>query len=255
MTKMAEAPHNGPLIVVTRDALAGPVHVVQLAAMLAQLRRGSLHGLFIEDEDLLTVAGLPFSQEVLHAGGRTRDFSNQHLERSMARMAAEFRHSLAQQAETLSISWTFSSTRRSRAAMTLVQNTPADLLIISPATGQTNRENRIRRILLLEPQQPAVQKALLNVLEAGPPCPTEITALTDYPQRGSGEPQVEHLPLQQLQQTNSGLSLQTAAAADLERLLATPGQRPDLVLLPRDSDTAEIAACLRFARCPVIVAS
>ncbi|MEP5765687.1 MAG: hypothetical protein ABJ308_13920 [Halieaceae bacterium] len=253
MTKTTEAAPEpaSPVIVVGVSAIAGPAAVIQLAAMLAQLRRGSLHGLFIEDEDLLNVAGLPFSQEILQFGGQARDFSNLNLERTMARLAAEFRRLLVQQAESRSLSWTYSSIRSNRGG--LVETTPADLLIISPAAGKSPGTAIPQRILLLGADRPSVQKALLSVLEASRPGPIELIIATTG--RAVADKILEQLNLNQLQQAWPGLNWRTVSATDPAQLLTTAKLRPSLVVLPRDSGPSDINTCLRLASCPVVVAS
>ena len=136
-------------IVVTIDTSACAPPAIALAAALARARQQALHGLFLEDEDLLRVARLPFSQEFHRVGGRARAMSSPQLERAMARLAGEFRAALERQASQFAVSWSYSTMRGNRthfAASPAAHN--AELLVIAAPVEQT--ANRPEHILVLD---------------------------------------------------------------------------------------------------------
>ena len=62
---------SGPIerVVVTLDAASENRPAIDTAARLAARTRTPLHGVFVEDEDLLHLAGLPFARQVTIGGG------------------------------------------------------------------------------------------------------------------------------------------------------------------------------------------
>ena len=71
-------------IVVTVDIESHLPSTIELAVAIAASQQGALHGLFIEDEDLLRAASLPFAREVPLTGGKPRTFDDRMLERNLA---------------------------------------------------------------------------------------------------------------------------------------------------------------------------
>ncbi len=65
---------RGRVVLRMRGGAASPL-AVEAAMRLARAFRGELRGLFIEDEDLLSLAGLPFAQEISLTGRRSRPLS------------------------------------------------------------------------------------------------------------------------------------------------------------------------------------
>jgi hypothetical protein len=69
-------------VVVSLDAVSEAGPAIDTAARLAARWRVPLHGLFIEDEELIGFAGLPFARQVTLATGReplTRDHIEDHF--------------------------------------------------------------------------------------------------------------------------------------------------------------------------------
>ena len=108
---MTDQPNPDGFILVSLDTLRGDVGALERLAEIAALLQRRLHGLYIEDEDLLTIAGLPFTREInLH----TRDESNlerNQLEQQMRAMARQAEAMLAQSAERWGVEWQFQQVR------------------------------------------------------------------------------------------------------------------------------------------------
>ena len=85
-------------VVVTGDIESSLTKTLDLAIALALASKSELHGLFIEDLNLLRAASLPFVQEVILASGRPRVLDNQQVLRSYEVRSRSFRQSLARQA-------------------------------------------------------------------------------------------------------------------------------------------------------------
>ena len=203
-----------PDIVVALDTGAPAAPAIALAATLARIRKRALRGLFIEDEDLLKVARLPFSREILHHGRESRSLNDSELERGMARLAGEFRAALESAARQQSLHWDFASLRRAP------------------------------RILLLNGDRPAGIEALASLLEAPEYAEADLLVHGKFDadalnQALAGHPKVTR---------------RLMGAPALPELLTGARYRPSLVLLARDAEQAELDACLGLADCPVILA-
>lgn len=78
--------HTGDLrghVVLRMCGKAANPLITQMAARLARAFHGELRGLFVEDEDLLALAALPFAAEISLSGGRARALSVDMIEREM----------------------------------------------------------------------------------------------------------------------------------------------------------------------------
>lgn len=79
--------------------------LLEQAARLAALVHGRLEVVFIQDDDLLQVASLPFSREVVLHTGMVRSLSRERLRQEANREFEQFRTVLQQMAGRLQIHW------------------------------------------------------------------------------------------------------------------------------------------------------
>ena len=100
-----------PRIVVAVDASAASRLVLELAADLAVTLHTSLAGLYVEEEDLLHAAGLPFAREVRARSGQVGPFTVPDLERHWRALANEARSALTHAAQARQIAWSFEVVR------------------------------------------------------------------------------------------------------------------------------------------------
>jgi len=73
---------RGKVVLRMRGGAANPL-IVEAALRMAQAFRGELHGLFVENKDLLALADLPFATEVSLTGHRSRALSLDLVRREM----------------------------------------------------------------------------------------------------------------------------------------------------------------------------
>lgn len=100
-----------PRIVVAVDASTASLLALELAADLAAALRTSLAGLYVEEEDLLHAAGLPFVREVRAQSGRAAPFTADDLERHWRALASDARNALTRAAEARQLAWSFEVVR------------------------------------------------------------------------------------------------------------------------------------------------
>jgi nucleotide-binding universal stress UspA family protein len=98
-------------ILVALDASPQSLAALQAAAQLATALHTELHGLFVEDTDLLCMCALPFSREIGSFSAQPRPLDSRVIERQLRARANLLRQRLAQVAETLQLPWSFQVAR------------------------------------------------------------------------------------------------------------------------------------------------
>ncbi len=235
----AKTTDDSIVVTIDSDAQAGPA--IALAAALAKARKRALRGLFIEDLDLLNVARLPFTREVMRLGRETRDLRGLDLERSMARLAAEFQALLESEAREQALRCSFSRIRSSKRLLPREDAALAELLVIAPpARRRTSRSNRI---LLLNGDHAAVLAALATVLENN--ADAELLVHGEF----------DAATLNDILARHPRVTRRLMGGPALEELLVNPRYRPSLVLMSRQADPSEMETCLRLSDCPLVLAA
>lgn len=130
---------NGPAVappikrvVVPLDATSESHAAIDTAARLAARAHATLHGIFIEDEDLLHVASLPFTRQTTLGTG-VEELTREHVELHLRAAAERARQDLSAAARRHGVETTFEIVRgRSVSALSLA--TEHDLVV---AGGQS----------------------------------------------------------------------------------------------------------------------
>jgi hypothetical protein len=97
-------------IVVALDAVSENHAAIGAAARLAARRKIRLHGVFIEDDELIRLARLPFARQVTLGGG-VESLTLQQAERQLRAFAERARRDLAASARRHTIEWSFEIVR------------------------------------------------------------------------------------------------------------------------------------------------
>ncbi|MDT8449459.1 MAG: universal stress protein [Wenzhouxiangellaceae bacterium] len=139
-------------ILVAVDSSAGGLAALQQAAELARRIDAELSGLFIEDEDLVRLAGLPFARELPAGGGEWRPLSTEVMERDLARLARDLERELEVLAGRLEIPWRFRRRRGRVATELLAACSECELVAVGTAgmRGGPSRLGSTARRLLAE---------------------------------------------------------------------------------------------------------
>ncbi|MCF8471101.1 MAG: hypothetical protein K9G30_09985, partial [Parvibaculum sp.] len=115
-----------PHIVVGLDTSFIAREALSLAARLAASLDARLSGVFVEDENLLALAALPFAREISFSG-EVRGVDPERMLRAMKAQAGSARRMLALAATEQNVEWSF-AVRRGR---------PLAPLAVGPAAGDT----------------------------------------------------------------------------------------------------------------------
>ena len=101
------------------------------AVRLAQQLQVALTGIFVEDDDLLRSARLPFATETPLGGGEERALDTGGLERALRARARGLEADLARLASAARVQWAFRTVRGRRVPALLAETQPSDLLFLS----------------------------------------------------------------------------------------------------------------------------
>jgi nucleotide-binding universal stress UspA family protein len=109
------------------------------AVALAVRLDAELVGLFVEDENLLRWAQLPFAREfgALYASGRALDVAS--VERMLRAQAAVMRRELERHASTSRLKWSFRVARGSIASQVIAAGEEADLIVVGRGEESAKR--------------------------------------------------------------------------------------------------------------------
>ncbi|XOZ33619.1 universal stress protein [Halomonadaceae bacterium KBTZ08] len=118
---------------------------LETAVDLAALLDIELQGLFIEDENLLKMAELPFTREVGATSAATRPLDSQTLERRLKREAQQLEQHLALQAQGRRLRWGFQVRRGSLPEAALSSVSPQDLVTMGKVGWSSSRGEHLGR--------------------------------------------------------------------------------------------------------------
>lgn len=126
-------------IVVALDASPHSLAALRAAAQFAAIMQTELHGLFVEDSDLLRLCALPFCQEIGSFSATVRTIDNQSVERQLRVLASSIERTLAQVAGQLNVRWSFQVKRGGVTTELLAAAENSALLSMGRASRHSSR--------------------------------------------------------------------------------------------------------------------
>lgn len=126
-------------IVVGLGAAPRSQTALRAAAEIAARTETELLALFVEDVNLLQLAGLPFAREVGFPSAVTRAIDTVMMERSLRALAQAAERSLAEIARGTPLRWSYRVARGALMSEVLALATETDLVIASAVAGWTPR--------------------------------------------------------------------------------------------------------------------
>lgn len=179
---MARAEADIPIarILVALDASRESMAALEAAAALAAELQAELAGLFIEDIEVLHLAGLPFAREMGFAGRGQRPMDPQSVERQFRVMAASARRALESAAGPRRLRWSFRIVRGRVEKELLSAAEQSDMVAVGKAArpqrsgrrlGSAARAMAVRgpaAVLLTEAARPARGARIAIVYDASP---------------------------------------------------------------------------------------
>jgi hypothetical protein len=120
-------------VVIACDPVGDNRSSIEAAARLAACWNAALHAVFVQDEGLLRLAGLPFSRHIGLGGGISENFDVDAILHQFAANAERVRSMLEAAAREYDIGWSFDIVRGDRTVSTL-SLADRDLLVIEDAS-------------------------------------------------------------------------------------------------------------------------
>ena len=268
-------------VVLAADAGSYSVTSVSLAVALASSAGSLLQGLFVEDEDLLQITGLPCSREITLTTATERSTSSEQMQRSLRRVAHQFRQTLQQQAQALQVAWCFDTMRGrvrdiglqpesdvtytilanplahrlqptrlqpTRLQPTRLQPTRLQPTRLQPTRLQPTRPQVARKILLLGDTSPAQDQALEMLIERYGHEDIELT-LAENGHDGGKKPATERW----LQRYSRRITLTGLPVKELLARLGQPGLAYDFAILAGYGRGDDKSLLIKALRCPIIL--
>ncbi len=130
-------------ILVALDASTHSLAALQAAAGLAAALQAELIGLFVEDENLLHLAGLPFAHEVLSPSATRQRMSSHKMEQQLRLQAWQARQALEAAAERVNARWHFRIIRGQVTDSVLKAALEADLLALGRVSRPLSPRTRL----------------------------------------------------------------------------------------------------------------
>jgi hypothetical protein len=242
---------SGRRVIVTVDTQSCLPPTIDLAVALAAATECALHGLFVEDLDLLSVAKLPFIQEVPLSGGRPRSMDDRQLQRSLNAFSSQFRQALETQAQKFSLSCSYSVVRGHRRQLEFDDVHQGDFLIHGQALLPRARVHGQQRIVLLGQKLAPLLPALEAILQKSSGLRTELLVLAEP---GQGQDSI-FAELQELLSRFADVVPVVLPADSLPRLAASGSAAIDCIIASRNTQSIPLTEVLQVASCPVIVAA
>jgi len=166
-------------ILVALDASHHSLAALRAAVELAGSLEAELHGLFVEDVNLLRAARLPGAQEIQYPFNAVARLDQARMERLLRAQAEQARRALAKACTKKQIAWSFRVVRGNVASQVLEAAKEADLLslgrasrplILRAQTGSTARAvtTQCSRSVLLLPRDAQIRPPIVALYDESP---------------------------------------------------------------------------------------
>jgi len=119
-------------VCVALEAVSSGGTALDIAANLARELEAELAGFFIEDENVLRAAALPFARDVGFGSGVSRPMRPEEMQRALRTQAEALKTSLAATAGQLGVRWSFTTVAGAGVAPMLDRVTKLDLTVLEP---------------------------------------------------------------------------------------------------------------------------
>ena len=121
-------------ILVALDASTHSLAALNAAAEMAANMQAELIGLYVEDENLLHLAGLPFAHEVHSQSAESEPMDSDKMQQELKLQASQARRALEEAANRVNARWSFRVVRGQVTASVLAAALDADLLAMGRAS-------------------------------------------------------------------------------------------------------------------------
>lgn len=184
MSRTVPPPMPKEQILIALDARGDHLESLRLAIAWATQTQAELLGLFVEDEDLLQVAELPYAWEVRLWSAQERQLDGQAMARSLRALASRVRGDLAREAKQAQLRWSFQTRRGHPLEVVLAARGEAAALVVGGRRrgrplGKAGQPEAVPSGLgLVLTDSPAAQRALEVALAIARGAGLDLESLT-----------------------------------------------------------------------------
>ena len=238
-------------VMLAADVSSYSVTTVTLAVEMAASVQTGLLGLFVEDEDLLRVAGLPCTREITLTTTRERPTSTHQMQRSLQAAALQFKKSLQKEAQASQIAWHFDTVRGRMRDIGLKPHLDVSYTIVSRPVShqlQSGQVRKTRRILLILDDSPRQQHALDVVLRRFQREKVELTVVGEDP-----DIDLSSILTAGTEDKHGAITIKSIPRDNLFELLSRAGPNFDCAIMSQHEKAEELARVLNALRCPAIL--
>ncbi len=243
---------SGVLLTIDTGILS--VVSIEIAVAIAKSNKSRLHGLFIENQDLLRVASLPFTREISFTTAAERAIDFKQMQRSLRAAAGLFKKSLEQAAEGSKIPWSFDYVNNpSREDIKSIGHGYSYRVIGQGMVSRdSDRQHRsTRRVLIVEDHSPGLAHALRIVLQRFAQYKVEVTKVCTAPSQEKDNSALSYTP----DRLGPSVSLIRLSRDQLTGLLSNAGARFDCAIFSAQDDQEYQRELLDKLHCPLILVS
>lgn len=243
-----------PMVMLTVDASRYSLTTIDLAVEIAASVQTRLHGLFIEDENLLRIADLPCTREITFLTAQERPTDVQQMQRSLRSMAEQFRKYLEQAANASQVIWSFDTVRGQTDDLGLKADLNAAYTVFDQSSSRRPESGcypRMRRVLLIKNLSSNLLHALKVVLHRFKNQKVEITVITDKHNQAAA-PIAKLLP--EIEKTQAGISMIEMEREQLLNSLPRSETAFDCAIISHH-EAGDLREILNSIKCPVILVS
>ncbi len=239
-------------VVLAADVGSYSMTTLSLAVQMAASMDTRLRGLFVEDEDLLQMTGLPITREISLTTARERPTDVERMQRAMRAVARQFEQALKQEASALHIGWSFDYVRGRVRDLGLTHGADVTYLILGQPVSHRLRshpERAPRRILLVANRSPHQKRALEVVMQRFDHEKIELTLVID----DNAEATLAAELMQSSQVDGDRLRLHQLDRKRFAEQLAHRASGFDCAIVSRHEDPELLGQILKTLSCPVIL--
>jgi len=235
------------------DSHSISVVTIDLAVAMAASVKTRLHGLFVEDEDLLRAASLPFTREISFTTAKEQPTDFEQMQRSLQAMAIQFKEALQKAAKASKIPCSFDYVSGRLPDLEQGNRDCTYTIVAQRSSSLVSSQNArsIRRVLLIEDHSTHLIHALSVVLRRFYQQRVEVTVVA-----AEGNEQGPELDLHSVVNSlESRVSLVELEHDQLEGLLRDRAGMFDCVILSSQESASSQKFILKQIQCPVILVS
>jgi len=238
-------------VMLAADAGSYSISTVNLAVAMAASTNTLLRCLFIEDEDLLQVTGLPCTREITLTTARERPTSIDQMQRSLRSVASQFKKTLQHEAQALQIAWSFDTVRGRVRDISLKAKSDVTYTILGQPMSHRQHFRRVhgpRKILLIGNDSPYQKHALEMLLRRFSRQEIEVTLVLDDPAT-----KVSSELAQRIKTNDREIMLLELSRNQLDDLLGQATSSFDCAIVVKHGQTEETLRILQQLLCPIIL--